>query len=663
MRSQVSTLVILLVIALSISMARAAESTGQRRALLIGINEYANPEIPDLRGALNDIGLIRTILIRRFGFDKASIRLLTDTEADRVGILQALDRLVDEVQPGDFVYLHYSGHGSQVEDLSGDEADGLDETLVPHDGRQEGVPDITDDELYQRLSRLRAAGALLVFDSCHSGTISRSISEVRTRFVPQDVRLGLYSGTRTRDIRSVSEGVPYTVMSGAPADREALDGPVGGVFYGLFSYSLAQSLDRSRHDATPPELLTDIREQLLRIESELNVRPPEPQLEASSANLGLPWLPLPSERESARRSWVEVRNVAGDLVMEGAADGHLVLGSHWAIFEPGEKQFKFGDALATGRLEEVRGNLAVLSVEGSARIPDQSRAIQLLSGTGQAATTARIESSVPPADAVVLRSELMALLPDLVFVGQDEPARFVISGNGRNWKIGDAGGLVTLLMLEDVALPQAAGEISRLMRSRSRAAALLALDNPVSGMELTVRTAFSEVPGIMTMRGAGEPRTASNSLMIEIRSSHDAYLTIASVDTEGGVNLLFPNDYQRPGFLPDGWVEAHAWVRVPDSLEPGNRAGFYWDYGPPAGTDTIKVFAAASAETADVIRRFIRDSRANVGRLADLGGVLEVGVTRGVRVVADEPEPRPKTEMPARGDWTSRSIVLSIQEP
>jgi hypothetical protein len=63
----------------------------------------------------------------------------------------------------------YSGHGGQVPDVSGDEADKQDETWCLYDGQ------LIDDELYLELSRFKAGVRILVLsDSCHSGTVTRA---------------------------------------------------------------------------------------------------------------------------------------------------------------------------------------------------------------------------------------------------------------------------------------------------------------------------------------------------------------------------------------------------------------------------------------------------------------------------------------------------------
>ena len=73
------------------------------------------------------------------------------------------------LRKGDFFFLTYSGHGGQVPDVTGEEADKQDETWCLYDGQ------LIDDELYFELSRFAAGVRILVFsDSCHSGTVTRN---------------------------------------------------------------------------------------------------------------------------------------------------------------------------------------------------------------------------------------------------------------------------------------------------------------------------------------------------------------------------------------------------------------------------------------------------------------------------------------------------------
>ena len=97
-------------------------TSGVRKALLIGIN-YTGTE-NELRGCINDVHHMRDLLIR-CGFQEGNIVCLTDDQPGRMptrdNILERCMWLVAGAKPGDVLFFHYSGHGSQQEDLTGDE--------------------------------------------------------------------------------------------------------------------------------------------------------------------------------------------------------------------------------------------------------------------------------------------------------------------------------------------------------------------------------------------------------------------------------------------------------------------------------------------------------------------------------------------------------------
>ena len=98
-----------------------------KRALLIGIDDYKATQISDLRGCVNDVELMRSILIDRFEMSPENIEVLKDAQATRQGIIEAIQkRLIAKAQAGDVVILRYSGHGSQMLDASQDEIDRYD---------------------------------------------------------------------------------------------------------------------------------------------------------------------------------------------------------------------------------------------------------------------------------------------------------------------------------------------------------------------------------------------------------------------------------------------------------------------------------------------------------------------------------------------------------
>jgi hypothetical protein len=95
--------------------------------------------------------------------------LLLTRKATRAAVLAGIRAAAKALGAGGFFFLSFSGHGGQVHDASGDEADKKDETWCLWDGQ------LIDDELYWELSRFRAGVRVLVLsDSCHSGTVTRA---------------------------------------------------------------------------------------------------------------------------------------------------------------------------------------------------------------------------------------------------------------------------------------------------------------------------------------------------------------------------------------------------------------------------------------------------------------------------------------------------------
>jgi hypothetical protein len=144
-----------------------------KKAVLVGINYENNPNAR-LYGCINDINRIGDVLTDAFGYKLENITKLRDDALQpsflptRSNILTSLTKLVRESANCDEIWFHYSGHGSQIRDRNGDEADGLDEVIVPLDYTSNGV--ITDDDIFNILRASRCKTVLL-FDSCNSGTV------------------------------------------------------------------------------------------------------------------------------------------------------------------------------------------------------------------------------------------------------------------------------------------------------------------------------------------------------------------------------------------------------------------------------------------------------------------------------------------------------------
>ena len=148
-----------------------------QKALLIGINVYPHM-LPDkqLSDARQDALSMKEFLVEHWGFSSSDIRLLLDRDATKRKIMDALNNWLPSASgPGDRVVVFFSGHGTSVRDVSGDEVDGKDEAFSPSDSsRRRGVAGLVlDDEIAVAFSRLPGREILLIADSCHSGTVAR----------------------------------------------------------------------------------------------------------------------------------------------------------------------------------------------------------------------------------------------------------------------------------------------------------------------------------------------------------------------------------------------------------------------------------------------------------------------------------------------------------
>ena len=168
--------------------ARMVTVRPERRALLVGINEYPDPA-NRLEGCINDVFLMSAVL-QECGFDPDDIRVVLDDRATTANILDRFHWLLDDLDDRSQRVLFYSGHGAQIPayDVKG-EPDHLDECLVPYDFDWSPDHAITDKQLVKFYSQLPYDSRFLaVFDCCHSGGLTREGRRARGIDPPDDIR-------------------------------------------------------------------------------------------------------------------------------------------------------------------------------------------------------------------------------------------------------------------------------------------------------------------------------------------------------------------------------------------------------------------------------------------------------------------------------------------
>lgn len=379
-------LLIALVFLLIVAWSSNGWALQSKRALLIGIDEYKADHISDLQGCGNDVDLMRTILIGKFNIPPEHVTVLKNEQATHAGIVDAIQtELIAKAQPDEVVIVHYSGHGSQMRDADGDEIDELDETLVPHDSRTDGVFDITDDEINGLLEQLtqKTKHVTVILDSCHSGAAARGGTTVRE--IAPDDRIPPTPPTYARSSRAAGEGDADFRLNGSNyvlisaclstqlANESLFSPPQSSVFsgfnkqrHGVLTWMLAEALQAAGDTMTYEALMDGVKRDVT-----LKFPTQEPQLEG----LGTNQVVFGTDSINPRPYVLVHPRGEGKVQLEGGAVYGLRKDTMLAVYPPYTVDFDKTPPLASIKVSQVEPFSAHAEVLGAHSIPEQSKAV------------------------------------------------------------------------------------------------------------------------------------------------------------------------------------------------------------------------------------------------------------------------------------------------
>jgi formylglycine-generating enzyme required for sulfatase activity/uncharacterized caspase-like protein len=141
---------------------KALQNLGTYRALIIGINDYKDPKIPDLETPLQDARAMEDVLQNKYGF---VVKTILDKNATRRSVYNSLRNLSSEANPEDSVLIYYAGHG----EIDRQYEDGW---WILYDATAGDPTTYLDNVQVQKAMRsMKARHVLLISDSCYSGTL------------------------------------------------------------------------------------------------------------------------------------------------------------------------------------------------------------------------------------------------------------------------------------------------------------------------------------------------------------------------------------------------------------------------------------------------------------------------------------------------------------
>lgn len=186
----------------------AVKTSGMYYALMIGVNNYADPKINSLLKPVSDAEALKKTLISYYNFDDKNITFLKNPR--RGDILASLENLRKKISPEDNLLIFYAGHGYWDEDIK-------QGYWMPADAEKSNRANwISNGDLRDYLRAIKSQHTLLISDACFSGGI------FRTRAIADDApssiqelynlpsRKGLTSGTLT-EVSDESVFIKYLI--------------------------------------------------------------------------------------------------------------------------------------------------------------------------------------------------------------------------------------------------------------------------------------------------------------------------------------------------------------------------------------------------------------------------------------------------------------------
>ncbi|KAL5633801.1 hypothetical protein ACGC1H_005856 [Rhizoctonia solani] len=162
------------------------------RALLIGIDTYRN--FTQLSGAVKDMESIYDFLHSDLSVPDSRITRLTNGQATRSGIIDAMERLSKDpsISRFDPILIFYAGHGCEADSPLANYRDKA-QCLVPWDMGDQGtdghpispIPDYIISALLNELAAEKGNNITVIFDSCHSAGSTRGVRKALAKIEPK----------------------------------------------------------------------------------------------------------------------------------------------------------------------------------------------------------------------------------------------------------------------------------------------------------------------------------------------------------------------------------------------------------------------------------------------------------------------------------------------
>jgi hypothetical protein len=182
---------------------------GKYYALIIGINDYTDPQINDLDYCIRDAESFYTALVNLYTFEKENVRFLKN--ASMSDMVTSLDYFAEKVKPNDNFLIFYAGHGvwNPTSEIG---------FWLPSDARKSSTLNwFRNSALRDYLRAINSKHTLLITDACFGGSIFKSRAAFSdatlavNKLYELPSRKAMTSGTSAEEVPDQSAFLKYMI--------------------------------------------------------------------------------------------------------------------------------------------------------------------------------------------------------------------------------------------------------------------------------------------------------------------------------------------------------------------------------------------------------------------------------------------------------------------
>lgn len=204
----------------------------QRYAVIVGISDYLDPKIPDLKYADADAQAFYDFITSPLGgsFEKKNVRLLKNDQATLKNVKQAITNFLKQATDADFVVIFMACHGEPEPDRPNNLY------LLMHDSELESLPATAYhmENINEDMRRYISAKRLIMFaDACHSAGLTAG--GIGVRGFSNTINIALTS------LQSTREG--WGIMSASRAGEISMESQQWGGGHGAFTHYLLEGME------------------------------------------------------------------------------------------------------------------------------------------------------------------------------------------------------------------------------------------------------------------------------------------------------------------------------------------------------------------------------------------------------------------------------------